>query len=223
MSKIVPTKPLLVLLYGFPGAGKTFVARNLSDAIGAAHVQGDRIRTELFEQPRYDQKENTIVSNLMDYMTEEFLSAGVSVVYDVNAARVAKRRVMRDLARRSHVNSLLIWIQIDAESSFDRAIKRDRRHSDDKYSMNLDRTTFDALTGQMQNPGRDEDYIVISGKHTFNTQLSAVTKKLHELGLITSNEVTANVVKPGLVNLIPKSPNTIGGRVDLTRRNITIR
>lgn len=220
MSRIVPTKPLLVLLYGFPGSGKTFFARQLSESLGAAHVQSDRIRSELFEQPRYDQRENVIVSRLLDYMTEEFLNAGVSVVYDVNAARLAKRRVLRDLARKAHIQPILVWLQIDADSSFDRAVKRDRRHNDDKYAMNLDRTTFDAMIGQMQNPGRDEDYIVISGKHTFGTQQSAITKRLHELGLITSDEAKTNVVKPELVNLIPKA---IGGRVDLTRRNIMIR
>jgi len=44
MAKLIPTKPLLILLYGFPGAGKTHFARQLSETIHAAHVQSDRIR-----------------------------------------------------------------------------------------------------------------------------------------------------------------------------------
>src|SRR5438105_1212251 len=99
MSKILLTKPVLICLYGFPGSGKSYVARNLAETIQLAHVGADRIRSELFEQPRYDNQENSVIAHLMNYMTEEFLSAGVSVVYDTNALRSAQRRKLRELAR----------------------------------------------------------------------------------------------------------------------------
>jgi predicted kinase len=219
MSKIVPTKPLLILLYGYPGSGKTFFARQLSDHLQAAHVHGDRIRGELFDNPRYDKEENDVIIQLMDYMTGEFLNAGLSVVYDVNAMRVSQRRLLRDLARKVHAVPLLIWFQIDVESAFSRASNRDRRRADDKYAAPADRATLERLAGAMQNP-QNEEYIVISGKHTFNTQLSALMRRLRELGLVPpSNDVTTKVVKPGLVNLVTAA----AGRVDMSRRNITIR
>jgi predicted kinase len=220
MGKLLLNKPTLIMLYGFPGAGKSYFARQLCDDISAAHVQGDRIRFELFEEPRFDQQENDIVNHLMEYMTEEFLNAGISVVYDMNAARLSQRRVLRDLARKVRAESSLIWFQIDTESAFDRSSKRDRRKADDKYAPALDRPTFDNLSSQMQNPAPTEDYIVISGKHTYTTQRSAVIKKLYDFGLINPDAATSKVVKPGLVNLIP---NPLAGRVDNTRRNISIR
>jgi predicted kinase len=72
-QKITLSKPVLICLYGFPGSGKSYVSRNLSDAVQIAHVSGDRIRSELFENPRYDTQENAIVTHLMNYMTHEFL------------------------------------------------------------------------------------------------------------------------------------------------------
>jgi len=154
-------------------------------------------------------------------MTEEFLAAGISVVYDMNAVRFAKRRELRDLARRLHAQPLLVWLQIDVESAFNRVVKRDRRHIDDKYAVPLDRTTLEALIGQMQNPNRMEDYVVVSGKHSFGTQLAALIKKMREHGLISPPGEPAKVVKPELVNLVPK---LTGGRVDMNRRrNIMIR
>jgi adenylylsulfate kinase-like enzyme len=186
----------------------------------AAHVHGDRIRGELFDNPRYDKEENEVIAQLMDYMTGEFLNAGLSVIYDANAMRVGQRRTLRDMARKTHAQPLLVWFQIDTESSFARTQNRDRRRSDDKYAIPYDRGVFDRVAGAMQNP-QNEDYIVISGKHTFNTQLSAIMKRMRELGDVpTTNEVNAKVVKPGLVNLIP-SP--AAGRVDMSRRNIMIR
>src|ERR1700712_4285273 len=100
MAKIYPSKPFLLLFYGFPGAGKTYFARQFCDNVQAAHLQADRIRGELFEQPRYDKQENDVVTQLMNYMTEEFLSAGVSVAYDLNAMRAGQRKMLRELARK---------------------------------------------------------------------------------------------------------------------------
>lgn len=219
MSKVIPNKPLLILLYGFPGAGKTYFARQLCEHIQAAHIQGDRIRGELFDKPQYDKEENQVISQLMDYMTGEFLNAGVSVVYDANAMRLTQRRALREVARKAKAQTVLIWLQIDHESAIARLSARDRRRSDDKFAMPVDRTTFQRIVGGMQNP-QNEDYVVISGKHTFNTQLNAFIKRMREIGLVTDNQAVPKLIKPGLVNLVP-SPNA--GRVDMSRRNIVIR
>lgn len=221
MSKTVPQQPLLIVMYGFPGSGKTHFARQFSDHIQAAHVQGDRIRGELFEKPRYDKPENNVITQLMDYMTGEFLNAGISVVYDANAMRLSQRHVLRELARSHRAKPFLIWFQMDAESAFQRNTKRDRRRADDKYAAGFDRQTFSSLITHMQNPVTAEDYVVVSGKHTFNTQFSAVVRRMRDLGYLTPTSA-APVVKPGLVNLIPQ-PNPYRGRVDNSRRNITIR
>jgi predicted kinase len=153
MAKVIPLKPLFIMLYGFPGAGKTYFARQLCDHLQAAHVQGDRIRAELFENPRFDTQENAIIAQLTSYMTGEFLSAGISVVYDMNAMRSAQRHAMRDMARRLGAEPLVVWFQIDLESSFARSIKRDRRKADDKYAVPMDRSTFDNIVGHMVKPG----------------------------------------------------------------------
>ena len=220
MDKIIPTRPLLILLYGYPGSGKTFLARQLSEHLQAAHLQGDRIRHELFSEPNNSKQEDETVDHLMDYMTEQFLSAGVSVIYDVNSMRLRQRRVMRDMARKTGTVPLLIWLQIDIESAFDRVAHRDRRRADDKYAIALDRTTFDGMVNNMQNPSREEDYIVISGKHNFDTQDRSVIKRLRELSLVTLGESAGKVVRPEMVNLVP---NPAADRADDSRRNIIIR
>lgn len=208
-----------MLFYGYPGAGKTYFARQFCDTVQAAHLQSDRIRGELFEQPRYDKQENEIVNQLMNYMTEEFLSAGLSVAYDVNAMRGKQRRALYDLAYKCRAQPVLVWFQMDAETAFTRNVKRDRRRGDDKYAAAWDRTSYDAIVSHMQNPSAGEDYAVVSGKHLFAMQRSAVVSKLRSMGVLSTDDGANQVVKPGLVNLIPKSQ----GRFDATRRNISIR
>jgi predicted kinase len=220
ISKLTLAKPVLIYLYGFPGAGKSYVARNLVETLQAANVSGDRIRSELFESPRYDTQENAIVTHLMNYMAEEFLSAGVSVIFDTNALRTSQRRNLRELARRHKAESLLVWLQIDPDTAFSRTQNRDRRTSDDRYAQPQDRSTFEKLFSGMQNPQNTEDYLVISGKHNYSTQKNAIVSRLYQLGLVSTGAVQHSVAKPGLVNLVP-NPNA--GRVDLSRRNIVIR
>jgi len=148
------------------------------------------------------------------------VQAGVSVVYDANVMRAADRRLLRDMALKLKAQPLLVWLQIDPESAYARLNLRDRRKADDKYAAEYTPQKFQELMMRMQNPVENENYVVISGKHTFNTQRSAVTKRLYELGLMKSENVTTGVAKPGMVNLVP---NLVAGRVDMTRRNISVR
>lgn len=219
MSKLIPQKPFLLMLYGYPGSGKTYFARQFAEEVQVANIQSDRIRNELFEKPRYDQQENNVIAQLMDYMCDEFLNAGVSVIYDTNAMRHTQRRALRELARKHHAVAMLVWFQIDVESAFTRNIKRDRRRADDHYAAGWDRTTFDSIISYMQNPEYHEEPIVVSGKHNFTTQRNTTLAKLREKGILQIKDYASNLVKPGMINLIPPSPP----RTDLNRRNISIR
>lgn len=223
MSKVHTNKPVLIMLYGFPGAGKTHFSRNMSEHLDSAHVHSDRIRHELFEEPRYDEQENGIVKHLMNYMAEEFLNAGVSVIFDTNMMRKSERHQMREMARKKGAKTLLIWFQVDADTAFKRLNKRDRRTADDKYAAEYTQGDFRKYASRMQHPEPTEDYVVISGKHTFASQRNAVFKKLIEQGYVSSVDGQSKVAKPGMVNLIPKSYSQSQGRVDLSRRNINIR
>ncbi len=218
MAKTILSKTTLICLYGYPGSGKSYLARHLAEEIHLANVSSDRIRNELFQAPRYDAQENAIVTHLMDYMSEEFLNAGVSLIYDANALRSAQRRKLRELVRSHRAAYVLIWLQIDLETAYLRTQERDRRTSDDKYAEPQTRPTFDRQVAGMQNP-QGEDYLVVSGKHSFTTQKSAIINRLYQAGLIGADTVQHQVAKPELVNLVP---NPRLGRVDLSRRNISI-
>jgi hypothetical protein len=108
---------------------------------------------------------------------------------------------------------------MDPETAYTRSKQRDRRRADDKYAAQWDHATFDNIVSHMQNPSPSETYVVISGKHLFNMQLGAVVSKMRDMGILSGDDASSHMVKPGLVNLVPNS----AGRVDMTRRNISIR
>ncbi len=219
-AKIQTTKPLLIMLYGYPGAGKTHFSRELTNNLQCAHVHGDRIRHELFEEPQYDSQENAIVTQLMDYMTEEFLSAGVSVIYDYTTIRKGQRRKLREAARKKGAETVTVWFQMDMETAFKRLSGRDRRRADDKYAVDYTQEMFKKYIAHMQHPENVENYVVVSGKHTYNSQQTSLFKKLLEMNIVAAQEGQSKVAMPGMINLIPRMPLQ---RPNTARRNINVR
>lgn len=220
-ERIVPNKPILLMLYGFPGAGKTYFARQFCEAVQAAHLEQDRVRKELFERPTFSKHENAALNRIMEFMTAEFLGAGISVVLDMNAMRTAQRHALRELARNTKATPLVVWFQVDADTAFVRNQKRDRRKADDRYAVGYGVEPFKQLAAYMQHPLPTEDFVVVSGKHHFAGQLSSVAKKLADMRIISASVASHRMIKPELVNLVPhqQDANAQGH----TRRNIILR
>jgi predicted kinase len=216
-DKVVPNKPFLMLLYGYPGSGKTAFARQFAEEMPIVHLQADRFMHELHEVTKG--QGNSLSSTLLHYLTNEFLRSGVSVVLDAAVTKKSERRLFRDQAKKNGAETVLVWLQIDPESAYGRTQKRDRRKNEDKYATEYSSSDFQNIINESQNP-ENEDYVVISGKHTFHTQRGTVMKKLFELGILTQEDANSKVVKPGLVNLIPQASI---GRNNLSHRNISIR
>lgn len=208
------------MMYGFPGSGKTYFARQLCEEFQAAHLEEDRIRYELFEQPRFTKQENFALSRIMDYMTGEFLNAGISVVYDMNVMRISQRRTLRETARKFKAQTLIIWFQLDADTAFIRNQKRDRRRLDDRFAAGYNVEQFREVASYMQQPEPTEDFIVISGKHSYPSQRSSVIKKLADNGIVKHSAAMHKMIKPDLVNLVPSSGNNSSHN---GRQNITLK
>lgn len=215
-TQLSPKRPIIVMMYGYPGAGKTSFARQLSEELGLVHLQEDKIRHELFGAQASDKA----VRKVMNYMTRELLKAGVSLVFDAEVLRTSERTAIRNIAFETKAASLLVWLQVDPETTFMRTAKRDRRKAEDKYADEYTEEEYRQILAYMQNPNL-EDYIVVSGKHTFHSQRSTVIKKLYDLGIITPEGASHNVVKPELINLVPKP--VIQKRSGIVQRNISIR
>lgn len=220
MAKLHPDQPVLILLYGFPGAGKTYFARQFNESFDAAHLEQDRIRYELFEQPKFSKQENSALNHIMSYMASEFLNAGISVIYDMNAMRLSQRRNLREMARHYKASTVVVWFQVDADTAYIRNNKRDRRKHDDRYAVGYDVEAFKQLAAYMQHPEPTEDFVVVSGKHTFAGQMSSVLKKLADMGVVKTAAAASKMIKPELVNLVP-SPMQQSSQGH--RRNIVLR
>ena len=211
MNSVQLNRRVIFLVIGYPGAGKSYFSRQFAEVIDAMHLSDDRLRFELFEEPKYDNNEEHVIERLREYMLEEMVKTGKSIIIDADLNKTNRKR-LKDSLRATKSPFIPIWVQTDLETSFDRASHRDRRQTDDKYTTPMTFEVFDKLQKQFKRPEREEA-IVISGKHLFKTQASSVIRRLAAAKLIDT--------APAAVQM--KTAVQMTGRVDPNIRRSTQR
>jgi hypothetical protein len=155
----------------------------------------------------------------MAFMAEQFLNAGLGVIYDISANRIAERRLLKKIAQDHNAKELLIWLQVDTETAKKRIASRDKRKSEDKYSNIISKEQFNNCMQLMQSPA-DENCLVLSGKHVYSSQKTLIIRRLNDMGLVENTDI--KIAKPELINLVSRA-QVQAGRADLSRRNVIIR
>ncbi len=177
MKALNLAQPLVVMMIGIPGAGKSFFARRFSDTFGAPVVSEDRIRYELFSQSQFTSEENDIVKRLTEYQIQELLKTKRTFIVDGGCNVKTERLHMKQLAKQAGYNLLSVWVQTHEPTAQGRAMKRSSRREDDKYTLSLSAEQFAYFARRLTAPHR-ENYVVISGMQTYSTQAKAVLRRI---------------------------------------------
>lgn len=155
------SKPILYLFIGYPGAGKTTVAKIIAQATGAVHLWADVERHKLFEQPTHSEVESLQLYDRLNREAGELLAAGRSVAFDTNFNHYADRQILRDIAARSGAETKLIWITLPKERARERAVNHPHIRNGYKVSMSEER--FESIVSKLEPPRKDEKFIKIEG------------------------------------------------------------
>jgi predicted kinase len=133
-------RPALLMLMGYPGAGKTHCARLLATRLGAAHVATDHLRSRLFIAPSYADEENRAVFTVAEALIEELLDEGHVVIHDATNLIARYRAPMESVASRKGVRLLSVLVVSDdadtrARLAARRVARADGDHSDADVSV----------------------------------------------------------------------------------------
>ena len=215
-SKIIPQKPFLIMLYGYPGCGKSFFASQFAKEFqNTVYLPSYKIMSELTGIASGNMH---LAGKVLDYISESYLENGLSVITDSPVIKKSDRKRLAHIALKHKATPVLIWMQIDAESAFLRTKLASKKNKTKNTAQKYTKQEFKQITTVMQNP-ENEDYFVISGKHTYKSQRALVMSKMSSQKIINREEANKNLAKPGLVNLVPSS---LSGRAGFSR-NISIR
>jgi predicted kinase len=155
------TKPKLYVLIGYPGAGKTTVAKIIAETTGAVHVWADAERHKIFSRPTHSQAESLELYDRLNRRASELLAAGKSVVYDTNFNFYADRQKMRDIAARNGAETVLLWITLPKQIAKQRAVNSNA--SRNGYQTGMTDEQFESIVTKLEPPGENEKYIKIDG------------------------------------------------------------
>jgi len=114
----------LFVTVGAPGSGKSYFAEKLCKEYGFVHLRSDTLRDIVFPHPTYTPAENRKLFRLMDFLVSQFLSNGVSVVYDANFTKKAYRMDMQRVAKKNHARYAALWIKTPLPIALQRAKSR---------------------------------------------------------------------------------------------------
>ena len=177
MKTLAFAKPLVLVLVGLPGSGKSFFARQFAEMFGAPLVSYDRLRYELFAEPQFSAEEYDIIGRLAHYQIGELLKTKRSFIVDGGSSSKVDRQNLNMQAKAHGYDVLNIWVQTDDITAKQRSMRRNPKRLDDQYSTSLSETQFAAMAKHHTPPNR-EDHVVISGKHAFSTQAKMVLRRL---------------------------------------------
>lgn len=152
-------------MVGIPGSGKSTFAEHFATTFQAPIINTDALKHEL----SLDDKQ---VTALQKHMLKELLKTHRTLLVEGMGQRRAQRAELIRTITDAGFKPLVVWVQTDLAESKRRATKPFPRGS------NLTPAEFDARVKEFQAPVAQEGALVISGKHTYATQLKVVLKQL---------------------------------------------
>lgn len=178
MKSLSLSRPLVIMVVGLPGSGKSFFARQFAEMFSAPLVSIDFVRHAVAPESAYDPSEDAVVGQIAQHEVDELLKTGKTFMIDGGVNSRTARAAIEQAAHKKGYGKLCIWVQTDEQASLTRSLKRSARRSQDDLNSSMDRNAFERYKRQFNAPIMNESVVVISGKHTFTTQARVVLKKL---------------------------------------------
>lgn len=161
-------RPHLLILIGIPGSGKSYFAKHFATSFNAPLISFDEIKKVLVGNILLNAKQISVINKVMDYIFDESLKTRHTVIIDGMFATRSSRLSLERKARSFGYEPVFIWVQTDKTAAKSRLKKLYKDKAADA-EKGIDR---------FAQPLKNESVVVISGQHTFSSQLKIVLSYL---------------------------------------------
>jgi len=151
-------KPRAILVFGVPMSGKSAFAEHFSEQFHAPHFDITSL-----------EHDHNIPRKTILVVIKEIAKCKQAIILEGGISTEADRNEIRDLMKEAGYLTSLIWVQTDLTT----IKKRLKTKFGDRA-----KAIFEEETAKLEAPSEAEHPIVVSGKHTFESQLRTVLANL---------------------------------------------
>lgn len=149
-----------ILVFGAPCSGKTTFSKQFAAQFNATFYDLDALK-----------QEHNLSRQFILLLVEQIARTGSTLVLEGGNDTERDRRELVDILRAAGYSPTLIWIQTDVSTIRSRLKNRLR-------SVEKAKVVYDSRIKALEAPSDTETPIVLSGKHTYHTQLKQVLTQL---------------------------------------------
>lgn len=151
-----------ILVFGAPCSGKTTFGKQFATQFNATFYDLDVLK-----------QEHNLSRQFILLLVEQIARTGSTLVFEGGNDTEKDRRELAEILRSAGYSPTLIWIQTDVSTIRTRLKARTK-------SVEEAKVIYDSRVKALEAPSDAEAPIVLSGKHTYHTQLKQVLTQLQE-------------------------------------------
>ncbi len=164
MKPINLATPHLIIMVGIPGSGKSFFAEHFSTTFNAPLVSAEFLESIL-------SSDDESLTSLTEHILNELLKTNQTIVFDGDSSTRTNRLSLAKLAKNKGYEPLFVWAQTESAAAKQRATHSRRMNA-------MTSAEFDDAIKKFTPPNASEKALVISGKHTYASQLKIVLSRI---------------------------------------------
>jgi len=153
------SKPILYLMVGYPGSGKTTISKLIAKRTGAVHLWADAERHKMFGTPTHSNEESVQLYEYLNHRAAELLANGESVVFDTNFNFASDRGKLRDIADQRDAITKVIWLTTPVEIAHEQAVHPPTMRNG--YMFGMTEEEFGSIVSKLEPPTKNENVIKI--------------------------------------------------------------
>ena len=157
------SKPRALLVFGAPCSGKSTFSEKFAAKFDLALYDFDELKVKY----RLTRKNILLIIKLI-------ANTGKTIIIEGGLSTEKEREEIKNILRVAGYDPSLIWIQTDVTTIRNRLKVRYK-------SVNKAKEIYDAEVSRLEAPNEMENPIILSGKHTFETQTKHVLAGLADV------------------------------------------